>query len=231
MGKVKNKYYKDFLDGFLLNEISRADINMVLSNVKDNQYKEQARVLIIISWASGARPNEYLRLKPENFSLSKDYLEIRFPGSKGSSSRTISMPRYLKDSTDEDPLTKEVHKYVRKLFPSQWLFWFFRSDAIRDGVTKRYIKKDGTAVEKRYNKIYPDLASKLRYYFPIWFDCIFPDGVPPYYLRHNRATKVLDKAGREATIQTFGWKKEETLKKYSHKTKKMRKKVGEGLME
>lgn len=230
MGKVTNQYYKAFLDGFLINEISRQDINLVLQQLQ-HQHQEQAEVLLILAWSTGARPNEYLRLTPEHFSRSKDFLEIKLPSSKGSSARTISMFRYLKDTDEEDPLTKKVFDYQRKLFPKQYLFWFFRSDAMRVGVTKRYKRKDGTVVVKKYDKIYPEVSSKLRYYFPKWFDCLFPDGVPPYYLRHNRATKVLEKAGREATIQTFGWKKEETLKKYSHLTKSSRKKVAEGLMD
>jgi len=229
MGQVKNQFYKDFLDGFLLNEISRIDINNVLSNIK-NQQLDQARVLVILAWASGARPNEYLRLTPEHFSRSTEFLEIKFPGSKGSSARTISMPRYKEDGSI-DELTNEVHLYVRKLFSEQHLFWHFRSDAIRNGVLKKYKRKDGTTIVRTYDKIYPQVASKLNYYFPKWFDCLFPDGIPPYYLRHNRATKVLDQAGREATIQTFGWKTEHTLKKYAHKTKKMRREVAKGLME
>lgn len=229
MGKVKNQFYKDFLDGFLLNEISRQDINLVLNNI-EHEEKEQARALVIIAWATGARPNEYLRLTPQEFSRSTEFLEIKFPASKGSSARTISMPRYLKDGT-EDPLTTELYDYVRSLHPSQWLFWFFRSDAVQHGVTKRYIKKDGTPVVKRYDKVYSHLSSKLHYYFPKWFKILFPDGVPPYYLRHNRATKVLEVAGREATIETFGWKTEHTLKKYAHKTRKMRRQIAEGLMK
>lgn len=230
MGKVKNQFYKEFLEGYLINEISRQDINVVLNNIT-NQYLDQARVLVIIAWTSGARPNEYLRLTPEHFSRSTEFLEIKFPSSKGSSARTISLPRYLKDGEEEDPLTSEVHTYVRKLFNSQYLFWHFRSDAIRHGVVKRYVRRDGTEVIKNYDKIYDCLSSKLGYYFPKWFSCLFPEGVPPYYLRHNRATKVLEMAGREATIETFGWKTEATLKKYAHKTKKMRREIAKGLME
>ena len=230
IGTIKNQFYKDFLDGFLITEISRQDINVVLNNLQ-HQYQEQAEVLIIIAWACGSRPNEYLRLTPECFSRSKEFLEIKFPSSKGSSARTISMPRYIKNTNEEDPLTKKVFEYSRKLFPKQYLFWFFRSDAIRDGVIKRYKKKDGTIVEKKYDKIYNQLSSKLNYYFPKWFDCLFPDGVPPYYLRHNRATKVYEKVGSGGTMETFGWKKEETMRKYTHKTKKMRREIAAGLME
>lgn len=230
MGKVKNQYYKDFLDGFLLNEISRADIEMVLRNLQ-HQYQEQAEVLVIIAWVSGARPNEYLRLIPEHFSRSIEFLEIKFPSSKGSSARTISMPRYLKDSKEEDPFTKKVFEYERRLFSKQYLFWFFRSDAIRHGVTKKSKNKEGEFIEKRYNKLYPELSSKLKYYFPKWFDCLFVDGIPPYYLRHNRATKVNEKVGSAGTMETMGWKREETLRKYTHKTKKMRREIAEGLME
>ena len=102
---------------------------------------------------------------------------------------------------------------------------------VKRKVTKRYKKKDGTVIVRKYDKKYPNISSKLNYYFPKWFDVLFPGGVPPYYLRHNRVIKVLDRAGREATIQTFGWEKEATLKHYSHKSKKMRKDVAKGLME
>lgn len=229
MGKVTNQYYKDFLDGFLLNEISRLDIIKVLDNI-NNKYLDQARVLVIIAWASGSRPNEYLRLKKEHLSMSREFLEIKMPESKGSSARTISLPRHMQDG-DEDLLTKEIHDYSRTLVPDQWLFWFFRSDAVRYGVTKKYKTKDGEIKEKKYDKIYKYISSKLGYYFPKWFSVLFQDGVPPYYLRHNRATKVYEKAGPGAAMQTFGWKKEETMKKYTHKTKKMRKKIGSALME
>lgn len=230
MGTVKNQFYKDFLDGFLITEITRQDIIITLDNI-DHEHRDQARALVIIAWASGRRPNEYLRLTPEDFSMSKDYLEIKMPGSKGSNAGVISLPRYLKDSVEDDPLTLEVNNYMRSLAPDQYLFWFFRSHAIRHGVTKHYKKKDGTTVTKEYDKVYSKLSNKLPYYFKKWFNAIFPDGVPPYYLRHNRATTVLDTAGREATIQHFGWKTEVTLKKYTHKTKKMRKKIAEGLMK
>lgn len=230
MGKITNQFYKAFLDGFLITEITRQDINKVLNNLQ-HKHQEQAEVLIIIAWTTGARPNEYLRLTPERFSRSTDFLEIQFPGSKGSSPRTISMPRYLKDSTDEDPFTKKVFDYMRRTYEKQYLFWFFRSDALQRGVTKRYTTKDGQIVEKHYDKVYNKLANKLNYYFPKWFKCLFPEGIPPYYLRHNRATKVLEQAGREATIETFGWKTEHTLKKYAHKTKKMREEIGKALME
>lgn len=230
MGDVKNKFYKDFLEGFLLNEISRLDIIKVIDNI-NHKHIEQARVLIIIAWSTGSRPNEYLRLTPEYFSRSKEFLEIKMPSSKGSSARTISLPRYIKNSEAEDPLTKEIYDYVAVIAPNQWLFWFFRSQAKRYGVTKKIKTRSGEIREKTYDKIYPDLASKLRYYFPKWFDIVFPDGIPPYYLRHNRATKIMDAAGSGAALETFGWKKEETLRKYTHKTRKKREEIGKALLE
>ena len=229
MGDVKNEYYKAFLDGYLITEITRQDILKVLQEIQ-HKHQEQAESLVILAWATGARPNEYLRLTPEHFSRSTKFLEIKMPSSKGSGKRTVSLPRYGKNG-DTDPLVEKVFLYQRKLFPKQYLFWFFRSEAKRNGVTKKIVKRDGTIIEKHYDKIYNEVSSKLRYYFPKWFDCIFPDGVPPYYLRHNRATKVYEKAGSQAAMENFGWKKEETLKKYAHKTEKMRKKIGKALME
>ena len=228
-GKITNTYYKAFLDGYLLEQITRNDIITVLNNIQ-HQYLNQARCLLIIAWSTGSRPNEYLRLTPEHFNKTKPFLEIKMPGSKGSESRIISLPYTLENGTT-DPLTKEVHEYVRSLFPTQYLFWFFRSNAKRHGVTKKYKKKNGETVTKNYTKIYDELGAKLRYYFPKWFEIIFPEGVPPYYLRHNRTTTLMETAGREATMMNQGWKSEITLKRYTHKTKKMRQQIGEGLMQ
>lgn len=230
MGKIKNQYYKDFLDGFLIIEIDRKDITIVIEGIQ-HQHQAQARCLVIIAWASGRRPNEYLRLTPENFSKSKEYLEIKMPGSKGSKSGTISFPRYLPDGKTLDPLVTEVHDYVYRLFPAQKLFWFFVSDAVRFGVTKVYKRKDGTSICRKYDQTYEKISNKLPYYFNRWFDCIVPGGIPPYYLRHNRATKLLDKVGREGTMLHMGWKAEATLQSYKHSTKQMRKEIGKGLME
>jgi len=229
MAEIKNEYYHDFLEGFLLKQINRQDIQLVLDNIQ-HEYNRQARAMIIIAWASGARPNEYLRLTPEMFSKSKEYLEIKMPGSKGSAARVVSLPT-IDAEGHTDTLTNEVYNYVRGLAPGQYLFWFFRSKSKRYGVTKRYKRKDGTIVEKSYDKTYDTLSNKLGYYFPRWFEVLFPDGVPPYYLRHNRATTLLETSGREATIMNQGWKTEVTLKRYTHKTPQMRKRIAGGLMK
>lgn len=229
MAKVTNQFYKAFLDGYLLEEIDRNDIIKVLNNI-NHKHIQQARVLIILAWGSGARPNEYLKLKKEDLSRSTEFLEVRFLGSKGSSARTISFPRYMDDGS-EDPLILEVFDYYRKLFPGQWLFWFFRSNAVRYGVTKKIKTKDGQILEKKYDKVYDYLSSKLNYYFRKWFDVLVVDGVPPYYLRHNRASKVFEKVGSAGTMETTGHKRQESLKSYTHKTKKMRKEIGKALMK
>lgn len=223
-GNVKNQYYKNFLDGNAIEEISRDDIIKVLDNI-DHQYIDQARVLVIIAWATAARPNEYLRLTPEHFIRDSEFLKIKMPCSKGSSKRTVSFLRKMEDG-NEDPLVSEVHEYVRKLFPQQYLFWFFRSNAVRYGTTKNVRTKEGKTIKKRYDKIYFELSRKLKYYFPKWFECLFEDGIPPYYLRHNRATKVYEKLGGGPTMHLTGWTSERMLKRYVHKTKKMEREIG-----
>lgn len=234
MALIKNPYYKAFLDGYLLEQIPRSELTKVLDGI-EHEHRAQARVLVIIAWASGARPNEYLRLTAEMMNKTKEFVEFKMPSSKGSSARVISLPCFLRavDGGElvPDPFTAEVFNYVRGLFPTQYLFWFFRSKAQRHGVTKTYRTKSGELVSKKFEKDYLDLGSKLRYYFPKWFEQLFPEGIPPYYLRHNRATTLLETAGREATIMNQGWKSELTLKKYTHKTKQMRRQIGEGLMQ
>lgn len=234
--KIVNIHYKAFIDGGLLFEINRDDIIKVLDNIAEvqtNWSKEkiiQARALIIIAWATGARPNEYLRLMPSDFHKSKEFLEIKIPGSKGGKGRTMSLPLNLNDSPD--PLITELYDYITRLFETMAPFHSFISNSTHYGITKKNVKKTGEIETKHYDKRYRDLGSKLRYYFPRWFEIIMEDGIPPYYLRHNRGTIVTDNAGITAAAHALGHKSQTTtMKHYSHLTKERRRQIGKELMK
>jgi site-specific recombinase XerD len=51
-------------------------------------------------------------------------------------------------------------------------------------VVKKYIDKSGKIRE------YIETTSKLRYHIPKWFEDVIPDSINPYYLRHNRFSKM-----------------------------------------
>ena len=76
-----------------------------------------------------------------------------------------------------------------------------------------------------------DVSDFLEESFPRWFDVIFPEGIPPYYLRHNRATRITDITGREAARKTLGHRSELTTNRYIHLTKKKREETGKSLMK
>lgn len=228
MSKVKNPYYKAFLDGDLITEIRREDFILVLDNII-HEHKDQARALLILMWCTGARPNEILRLKGSDFVNTYKTLDIKLPGSKGSMAGIIRLP--LKDE-----LIQEVWLYIKQLPGEMFVFWFFRSNAKRAGVTKTYRRKNPTTGEmetktKFYDKIYDEISRKLRYYFPKWFSILFPEGIPPYYLRHNR----LSIAGEELSIKELMLlkrsKTEGSVRPYMHITRKTQDRISKELLK
>jgi integrase len=229
-GKIKNPYYKAFLEGHLLQEIDRDDLKFVLDRIQ-HQYVDQARCMVIVLWVTGARPNEVLKLTGKNFVFTKDYLEIQLNKSKGGMARDLGMPWINPKTGQEDELTKEVWEYAKTMWLDQYCFHFFRSEAKRYGVKKTYRKKNGEVIEKFYDKVYDELSSKLRYYIPKWFSVLWPEGIPPYYLRHNRGSKLYNKSGGEATTIALGHTSEKTKASYAHQTKDMRKNISRGIME
>jgi len=235
MAKIKNPYYKAFLEGYLLEVITREDIKIVIDNIQ-HKYRDQARALVIVSWFTGARPNEILRLTGNNFIKNKEYLQINIPGSKGGKARTLSLPWINSETGEQDELVHELWNYISTIFMQQLAFWNFKSNAKRYGVTKKIKKRNETTgeietKEKRYDKIYDEISSKLRYYYPKWFKVLWESGIPPYYLRHSRGTVVADTAGGDATTMVLGHTSDKTRERYIHQTKKTRKKIGEALVK
>lgn len=227
-GKIKNPYYKAFINGDLIYEIRREDFEIVLDELQ-HQYQDQAKSLLILLWATGARPNEVLRLTGKHFIKTDKYLDVKLPGSKGSMARMVRLP--LKDS-----LIQLVWEYVKTIPGSMYCFYFFRSRAKRYGVTKTYTKKNKITgekeiVTKRYDKIYDEVSSKLRYYLPKWFNVLFPEGIPPYYLRHNRMSIAAENLDSQALMLLKGSKTEGSIRPYIHQTRKTQRKISQELMK
>jgi integrase len=226
--KIKNPYYKAFLEGDLITEIRRDDFIKVIDNI-EHEHKDQARAMLILMWSTGARPNEILRLKGNSFVNNYKTLTVKIPGSKGSLAR---MPRLLM----KDPLTTEIWQYIKQLPGEMFVFWFFRSEAKRYGVTKTYNRKNPETGEiekktKTYDKIYYELSRKLRYYIPKWFEIIFPEGIPPYYLRHNRLSIAGERLSTKDLMLLKGSKTEGSVRPYLHLTRKSQKMITEELMK
>jgi len=182
----------------------------------------QARVLCILIWMTGKRPNEILNITAADISINGKHIRINIKGSKGGYSGPTILPL-------KDPLVKEVWEYSKNKFPEQFLFWAFRSKSKKNGAIKRFKKKqsDGTysIVEKRYNKIYPNLSNNLWRWFNKWFN------LPPYYFRHNRMTIAAAKLNANELMLLKGSRSMESIRPYLHYNEKMAKRIGAELIK
>jgi site-specific recombinase XerD len=202
MAIIKNQSYKRFLEEGLIDTLDETQIRTVLINLK-HKFKLEARSLIICMYYTGARPNEILRLKTDDIVRDGKFLKITMQGSK----RGLPRPIMLKISHG---LVKEFDAYAKKLPLGVYIFYHFRNNYIRN-----YTNKSGEI------KTITTISDKLRYYFKIWFSILFPDGIPPYYLRHNRFSKLAEVGtSMEQLRQMKGSRTLDSVTPYLHMTKK-----------
>lgn len=223
--KIKNRHYKKFLKGQMIRKIPPEDLKKVLDNI-EHEHQAQARALVIVSWLTGARPNEVLRLKGNDIIKEPYYLKIELKGSKRSKNRTLMLPIRNND------LVKELWSYIQTVPGPVFLFWAFRSSRVRHGTTVTHTKKiDGKEVKekKHYDKKYRVLSDKLYYWFKKWFSVLFEDGVPPYYLRHNRSSVMAENCTAAEIAQARG-STISSAEQYIHLSEKQAKKIGRELI-
>lgn len=172
MKKITNKNYRKLLDEGIITPITEQHISQALHNIK-GKHAAEGRALLITLYYTGARPTEILQLKPQHFSKDKSYLKIQVPASKGGLPRPIYLQ--LKNS-----MVQELHKYTQTTYPTMHLFKHYIGKHTRTIQTKTGIK---TATETTY---------KLRYHINKWFEGVIEGSIPPYYLRHNRFSKLAE---------------------------------------
>lgn len=200
--KIKNKHYKEFLQKNLIKILTKSEIGQALNNVT-GEHKREGRCLLIAAYYTGARPNEYLKLRAKNITKDGHYIAIELVGSKN------GLPRVVWVSLSR-PYIKELYDYAISLFPNLYLFWNFRNSYKRRRITKK-----GEVRE------YEEISDKLRYYFKKWFKHIFEDPVPPYYLRHNRfSSMIMSGASTEDIRLMKGAKTQDSVFPYVHMSKK-----------
>jgi len=170
--RITNKHYRQFLDTGIIQFINNEDIIKVLDNLNCEHFKE-ARAIIICLYFTGARPCEVLSLKSKDFRKDKSLLEITFKVTK-----KHGLPRtlYFKLS---NPLIMELYKYAHSLFDETFIFYNFVSRYVRTHKNK-----------KGQIKIYYENSDKLRYHFKKWFSTLDLESYTPYFLRHNRFSKL-----------------------------------------
>jgi site-specific recombinase XerD len=171
--KIKNKLYKEFLEHGIIKILTEEHIKQALANVKGKNIRE-GRSLIIALYYTGARPNEILRMKAGDIEKEDKYIKLRVKASKGGLPRTIYLP-----FTSELP--KQLLEYASSLPSDMYLFYHYLKKYKR-----KHINKFGVTKE------YLEISNNLRYYFKKWFDKVIEESIPPYYLRHNRFSKLIE---------------------------------------
>lgn len=200
--RITNPNYRKFLDKGEIETIGREELKRALANVKGKHTKE-GRSLLILLYFSGARPNEALRVKSEDIERDNSYVTVQLPGSKGGLARKI----YL-SYTDE--FVKELYQYSKGLFPGQYCFFHFQNHYKRTTLSKKGEIKE-----------YDSIADKLRYHFKKWFAGVVPDGIPPYFLRHNRFSKMSEEGASPEEMRLIkGSRTFESISPYVHLSSK-----------
>ena len=194
---IKNRLYRKLLDENVLEIITEDQIRVVLDGIEYRD-KEMARCLVILAYYTGARPNELLMLRAKDIQKDGRYLLVKMVGSKGG----VPRPIWLK----MNDLTIEVLNFKNKLMPELFIFHSFR------GKYKRYRKlKDGSLKEVT------ETHQKVTYWFKKWFENLDIGTIPPYYLRHNRFTKMANKGASDREIkQIKGSRSDASIAYYIH---------------
>lgn len=205
--KIKNKAYRKFLDTGEIDTISNSEIRKALYNIKGKN-QDEGRALLLTLYYTGARPNEVLRLRSKDVYRKDAYVAISMPGSKGGLSRII----YLQYA---QPLVREIYHYAKSLFADMYMFHSFRNIYVR-----KVRKKNGEIVERK------EISGKLNYFIKKCFQGVIEGSIPPYFLRHNRFSKLAMNDASDREIQLLkGCRGSGSIGYYTHLSSKSAKKV------
>jgi site-specific recombinase XerD len=207
MTQISNKRYRQFLDTGIFESISEADVKIALSRIRGSHVKE-GRALLIGLYYTGCRPNEMLKLKSHHVKDNGDsYYKVLLHGSKGGLPRTIYLQK-------KRAMVKEFAEYCLSLPPDMYAFFHYRDNYVR-------LRDD----KKGNEKSRLECTNKLRWFFKIWFGFV-PGGITPYFLRHNRFSKLSEKgASMEELRQIKGSKSFDSVYPYLHLSSKTAKSV------
>ena len=217
MPKIKNKLYLSFLNGEFIQTLNINIIDKVLENInlKQKKHKEEARVLLLLLYYTGARPAEILELKGDHIRKEGRDLIIHILTLKKGVPRTLSI-------SFKKPYINDVWKYTQRIFPTFYLFDHFRSKYERHTFSKpKYDKQTNNIIAEGIPKTYKETSAKLRNYFKIWFEGITENEIIPYFLRHNRFSIMSEKGASLEQIKLFkGSKTMDSVSPYIHISKK-----------
>ena len=194
--RITNIYYRKFLDEGVIQTLSETDIQKVLDAI-DGTYMKEARALVIALYYTGARPAEILALQSDNITRDGRHCIIQLQTKKNGMPRKASL-MYSK------PFVKELYAYASSLFSGMFLFYHFKGH-----YKHTYVSTKGDL------KVYDEESYKLRYYFKKWFKDVL--AITPYYLRHNRFSKLAERGvPLEQIRQLKGSKSIDSVYPYVH---------------
>lgn len=209
--RIKNINYRRFLDDGIITILNEEHIKKALANIKGRHVKE-GRALLIALYYTGARPNEILNLKGDDFKKEGNYILVRVPASKGGLPRTIHL-QYKHE------MVKELWQYAASLFPEMFLFYHYKNEYIRESMSKTGKLKE-----------YTETTNKLRYHVKKWFTGVIEDSITTYYLRHNRFSKLAESgATSDEMRQLKGSKTYGSITPYLHMSRETARKVAKKL--
>lgn len=181
--RIKNKHYNLFLEKGLIEPLEEKELLLILDNIK-HKSRLEARALVIMLYYTGARPCEVLEIKAKDIDKKKAYVTVFIKGDKkGSLPRTIHLP-YRR------PLVKELYKFASALFYDRYLFYNFKSRILR-----QHKDKSGNIRE------YIQTSDKVYYWVKKWSAVLSRGEIVPYFLRHNRFSKLMLKGATDAEVR------------------------------
>lgn len=207
MPKILNKNYKKFIEEGVISVLTEGDILRAMNNIT-GKYTKEARCLITTLYYTGGRPIEVLDVRARDITKDGTFCVIKLRGAKGG----LPRPIYL---SMKKPLIKELYTYASKLFLDMYVFYHFRGKYVRHTVSKLGVPK-----------VYSEVSRKIRYHFLFWFKDVLDGGVNPYYIRHNRFSKLAERGATMDEIRLIkGAKTYASVTPYIHLSTRGAKKI------
>jgi len=209
---VKNRHYKKFLQTSYMRDFLTIDeLTQAIDKISGIDRKEWRALFILLFW-TGCRPVEALNMYQQDVrKKSKEHkVECIIPGAKGGKTRPVDLLTNRKH-------VPELEEFARNRFPGLLLFYNLRGSYIRQHQTQK-----GTIKE------YQEITGKVRYmcYKITRGVGKFPEGIPPYYFRHNRFSQMAENgASAYDILQVKGGKSLDNALVYMNMSTKERKKL------
>lgn len=225
MPRIKNKYYRQFIDYGQMDLVEKPLFVQWLKGIKKHKLPrrctlKQAEALFICVYYTGRRPDEIANLKGEDVEKvhegKKYYIKISYLTLKGGVRNTIWLPFNV--------YTKKMYEYMKNRPPEMFCFWAFRSptkNTVKWASRKDIlVKEDGKLHHEKYvenkSKVYTRLGNKINYYCVLW------TGRNAYFFRHNRFSLMYANGASDEQVQLFkGAKDPKSVNAYKHMSKKL----------